>query len=331
MSTRRRQYLLTMVAALGGLVLFAYAVSRVGAAPILASLRHVGWGFTVIIALAGLRLLARTEAWRLCAPSGSRLAFAPALAAFVAGDAVGNVTPLGLAASEPAKVLMTRRHVETAESIASLALENLVYSGSVLVVIAVGIVVLLQAVALPRVWQARAIAGLLALAGVGALGWRLMRRRRTAGPEAGTWRRRLQRLHDDIVQFTAAQPARVGGALTFDLGFHALAVLEAYLTLRWLPGGHSTTLSEAIVFEALNRVITVAFKFVPFRVGVDEALSGAFAPLLAVSPMAGVSLAVVRKVRNLCWAAVGLSIIAAHPVRAGRATDRRGIASVHRT
>jgi hypothetical protein len=29
------------------------------------------------------------------------------------------------------------------------------------------------------------------------------------------------------------------------------------------------------VFEALNRVVTVAFKFVRSRVGVDEALTGA--------------------------------------------------------
>jgi hypothetical protein len=70
---------------------------------------------------------------------------------------------------------------------------------------------------------------------------------------------------------------------------------------------------------------------VPFRVGVDEAASGAFAPLLAVNPITGVSLAVVRKVRNLFWAGVGLAIIAVHPVRAGRETDRPGSVSVHRT
>ena len=54
----------------------------------------------------------------------------------------------------------------------------------------------------------------------------------------------------------------------------------------------------------------------PFRIGVDEALSGALAPMLAVNPAAGVSLAVVRKVRSLFWSAVGLAIIAAHPSKA---------------
>ena len=79
--------------------------------------------------------------------------------------------------------------------------------------------------------------------------------------------------------------------------------------------GRSPTLAQAVVFESLNRVIIVAFKFVPFRIGVDEALTGALAPILSLNPAAGVSLAVVRKVRSLFWAAVGLVVIAAHPTR----------------
>jgi hypothetical protein len=119
------------------------------------------------------------------------------------------------------------------------------------------------------------------------------------------------------------------------MGFHMVGVLEAFLTLRWLLGdlpllgfgdagppslgfadaAPSPTLAQAIAFEALNRVVIVAFKFVPFRIGVDEALTGAVAPMLAVNPAAGVTLAVVRKVRGLFWAGIGLIIVAAHPTR----------------
>jgi hypothetical protein len=49
---------------------------------------------------------------------------------------------------------------------------------------------------------------------------------------------------------------------------------------------------------------------VPFRVGVDEALTGALAPALAVAAAVGVTLAIVRKVRNLFWAAIGLMLMA---------------------
>ena len=40
------------------------------------------------------------------------------------------------------------------------------------------------------------------------------------------------------------------------------------------------------------------------------------APIIAVNPAAGVSLAIVRKVRSLVWSGVGLAIIAAHPSKA---------------
>jgi hypothetical protein len=116
-----------------------------------------------------------------------------------------------------------------------------------------------------------------------------------------------------IVGFSTGQRERLWRAFGLELVFHVLAVLEVFLTLRWLLGDASPTLSQAIVFEALNRVMTVAFKFVPFRIGVDEALSGAIAPMLALNSTAGVSLAVVRKVRSLFWSAIGLAIVAAHP------------------
>jgi len=52
---------------------------------------------------------------------------------------------------------------------------------------------------------------------------------------------------------------------------------------------------------------------------VDEALSGGLAATLAIDPAAGVALAVVRKIRNLFWAGIGVAIVAAHPARAAAA------------
>ena len=103
------------------------------------------------------------------------------------------------------------------------------------------------------------------------------------------WRERLAGVRLAVVGFSAGHPGRLWRAFALDLVFHLLAVLEVFLTLQWLLGDRSPTLAQAIAFEALNRVITVVFKFVPFRIGVDEALSGAAAPMLAFSPAAGVS------------------------------------------
>ena len=116
-----------------------------------------------------------------------------------------------------------------------------------------------------------------------------------------------------VLGVSADSPRRLFRVFALDLVFHALAVLEVFVTLHWLLGGRTVTLAEAIVFESLDRLVVVLFKFVPFRIGVDEALSGALATVLAINPAAGVALAVVRKIRNLFWAGMGIAIVVAHP------------------
>ena len=310
----RHQRLIAVVAALLGAALFVYAVRRAGVSEILDAIRRVGWGLVLILALAGLRFLVRAECWRWCLPPGTAFPLRRAFAAFLAGDAVGNITPLGLLASEPTKVLLTRHHLATREAVASLAVENLVYAASVLAMIGVGLIVLAANVAMPAAWRS----GLFAALGVLILGAGVALRamRGTWDPRRGArprWRERLASIRDEAVRFSGGHPERLWRVFALDLVFHTLAVLEVYITLEWLLVDRSPTLVEAIAFEALNRVITAAFKFVPFRVGIDEATAGALAPILSVNPAAGVALAVVRKVRNLFWAAIGLVPVATHP------------------
>jgi hypothetical protein len=317
----RRRHIIATLAALAGAALFAYAVRRAGVAEIVEAVRRVGWGLVLILVLAGLRFLLRAQCWRWCLPVSVESGFIRtafplrrAFAAFLAGDAVGNVTPLGLLASEPTKVLLTRHHLATRESVASLAVENLVYAGSVVAMVGVGLVVLAANVAMPGAWRMATGAALAAMVGGSAVALRAMRGTWDArrGPRP-RWRERLATIRDEAARFSGGRPGRLWRVFALDLLFHALAVLEVFVTLQWLLGDRSPTLVQAIVFEALNRVITAAFKFVPFRVGIDEASAGALAPILSVNPAAGVALAVVRKVRNLFWAAIGLVLVAAHP------------------
>jgi glycosyltransferase 2 family protein len=328
----RRGHALTVLAALGGLVLFGYAVRRAGVAEIVDGVRMVGWGILPILGLAGARFLLRACAWRLCMPPDSRLSIAQAFGAFVAGDAIGNLTPLGMVASEPTKVFLTRHRLATRESVASLATDNLLYAASIAAMVGLGVVVALLTIPLSVAWRDGAIAALAAGVIGAAITLRLLQG--TWREDSGTrpaWRETLAGLRRSVLAFSTDQPVRLAQIFLLDLSFHVLAVLEIFLTLRWLLGDRSPTLSQAIVFEALNRVVTVVFKFVPFRVGIDEALSGGIAPVIAVQPVAGVTLAVVRKVRNLVWTGVGLALTAAHPAHAEPATDRRGSAPAHRT
>jgi hypothetical protein len=332
MSARRRQHVLSLAAALGGIILFAWAARRAGISEILDGIRRVGWGLIPILALAGLRFVVRAEAWRLCTPRGRRLAPVQAFTAFLAGDAIGNVTPFGLLASEPTKVFLTRHHLATRDSISSLAVDNLIYVGSVLAVVATAVALMLITVPVPLAWQEWGYVSLAVLVAGVILAARVLRGRTGVGGLApAAWQDRMRAVRSSVLEFSSGHPLRLWRVFALDMVFHALAVFEAYLALKWLLGSASPSFREALLFEALNRVITVLFKFVPFRVGVDEASSGALAPLLGMNPVVGVSLAVVRKVRNLFWAGIGMALIAVHHAQAAPATDPRGNASARRT
>ena len=285
-----------------GCALFAYAVGRVGIGALVDGVRRVGWGLVVILALGGARFACRAQCWRWCLPPGVRLDFPHAFTAFVAGDAVGNVTPLGLLASEPTKVVLVRHHLATIDSVASLTLENILYAVSVVAMLAFGFALLAATTALPRAAWWIAVGALAGSVLLSALAIALLR-----SP-------RLVSLRAEIRRFATEHPLRLVRVFSLQLAFHALAVLETLLTLSWLMGSASPTAVQAIVFETVNRLTTVAFKFVPFRIGVDEAVSGAIAPVMAVTAAAGVTLAIVRKARMLFWSAVGLLLVAAHPV-----------------
>ena len=324
------RFFLTLLALLAGLALFVYAVREAGAAEIAGGVARVGWGLLPVLLLGGLRFVLRALSWRLCMPATVRMPFARVFSAFLAGDAVGNVTPLGPVVSEPAKVFLTRHRLATGEAIASLAIDNTIYAVSVAAMIVIGAVVLLATVPLPVVWREMAVVALVALVLGGLLGLRLLRGFWSGSGLRPAWRQRLAGLRETVRCFTSGHPVRLVRILTLHSGFHALTVVETFIVLDWLLGG-SATLAQAFILATLNRVVQVAFKFVPFLVGVDEASSGALAQLLNVDVGAAVTLAVVRKIRVLFWTGAGLLLTAWYPAQAVPATDRRGSGPAHRT
>jgi hypothetical protein len=238
----------------------------------------------------------------------------------LAADALGNLTPLGLLASEPAKVVLARRHVSTTTSLSSVAVENGFYTVSVLVMLLGGVWVLLQRARVPAFTErmGEAIVGGSAVAALVAL-WMFRTRpallsraghalvRLLGRPASAATFDALERSVYDVVHWPAARLAQVAA---LEALFHVLAVLEVWLILRVMPGGSGTSLENAFLMETTGRLITVAFKFVPYRLGVDEMGSGSVAQLIGLGAPSGVALALVRRVRILLLNALGIVVLA---------------------
>ena len=319
-----------VLTALAGLALLIVVVMRVGPAEIAADVRQVGWGLVPIIAFGGLRFLLRAVAWRLCLDPPHRLGLKDAFAAVICGDAIGNLTPLGPLVGEPAKAALVRGRVALAPALTALAIENVLYTLSAAAMIAAGMVALLLRFQLPpdvRGVGEIAIAGTLALfAGALWILWRqpaLISRLLGIAPPLRRYADRIKQMEDEIYTF-ASRHGRVLPALAAaEAGFHVLGVAEMYLTLS-LMSVTGPTLFYAFLFETANRLITVIFKVVPLRLGVDEVGTAWFATLIGLPYKTGVALAIIRKVRMLFWAAAGGIVLVREGLSPGAAPEHPG-------
>jgi hypothetical protein len=311
-----------LVFALAGLLLFAYFVWKAGPAPVWAQMRALGWGFLVILLVSGVRPVVRALAWTRCFESAHALRFRDALVAYLVGDALGNLMPLGIVVSEPAKAAMARERVPLAAAAAALAVENLFYMLSVALFVFAGMAALLVSFPLPARLLAASYATLGGIACVILFGYVVVRRRwrflsgaveffaaRGVGRGfAGRHGARFGALEERVYGFYGRHGARFLPIMLLETCFHLAGVVEVFATLYFISGAKTSWLA-AFVLESVNRVINVVFKFVPMRVGVDEAGTGMFTKALALGTTAGVTLAIVRKARVVVWTAVGIALL----------------------
>jgi hypothetical protein len=316
-----------LVAAVLGLALFAWFVQRIGPAEIWEGLRDVGWGLVVIVAIAGLRFALRAVAWITCLEPPHVMPFRAAFAAVLAGDSLGNLTPLGLFASEPAKAAFVRGRLPLGAAITALAIENIVYTLSAVAMIAVSTGLLLVAFDLP---PAIRTAGWLAIALIVAIfvvtAWLIWRRPALASrmasfvvPKTSKLQERIahvRELEGRIYAFAQKRPDALVPALAAEAGFHALGVVEVYVTW-WLMQGHPPSVLIAFILEGALRLIVVVFKFVPLQLGVGEWTTGSFTQLLGYGAAIGGTLSIVRKVRTVFWVLVGTVLLVRRGVTSG--------------
>lgn len=294
-------------AAVGGAVLFAWTIRAAGTQPVIDGVKRLGAGFVIVLALSGARHVVRTAAWWLCLDREDRPSFVALLAAYLAGDAIGNVTPFGFFVSEPSKIALVRNRIATYRAISALTIENLFYTASVVFMLIAGTAAFLLSfdVSKPiRIASAATLGAAMALSL--ATTWVVVTRRRVVSTLVR--RPRAREIEDRVYGFAGRHPGQVLPIVALEATFHATAVAEIWFVLAAITGTGPSLLT-AFVLEYVNRTITVVFQFVPLWLGVDEAGTALVTSILQFGPAVGVSLALVRKARTALWAALGLLLL----------------------
>ena len=322
--TRSRRFApLGVVFGVLGVLLFAYFVSRAGVSEIVSRIQRLGAGFILILAVSSVRYIVRSLAWTRCVEQPFKLRFRDAFAARLMGDALGNIVPfLSAAISEPSKAIFVKDRVPLMVGLSALAIENIFYSLSVALFIFAGTATLLLTFSLPKGLRYASIAALIVTLLILPLIYLIIRRqarflsgvvgyfgdRGVARSFMGKLKPRAQALEERIYGFYANTQRSLLSIFALQMCFHLAGVLEIFITLSFISPVPPTLL-QAFILESVNRIINITFKFIPLRAGVDEGGTGQVSKVLGFARGIGVTLAIVRKGRDIFWSAIGVLLI----------------------
>ena len=306
-----------------GLLLFAYFVRRAGIGEIFSGIQRLGAGFLLILAISSTRYIVRALAWTRCVERPHRLPFRDALQARLMGDALGNIIPFAsVAVSEPSKAVFVKDRVPLLVGLSALAIENIFYALSVALFICAGTATLLLSFTLPKALRYASIGALVTTLIIIPAGYFLLRSQKKflSGTLAFFGRLgvapklvakilpRAQTLEERVYGFYDRNRGSFLSIFALDMCFHIAGVAEIYTTL-WFISPVAPTLRQAFILESVNRIINVAFKFIPLRAGVDEGGTGQVSKVLGFARGIGETLAIIRKGRDIFWSAIGLLLI----------------------
>jgi Lysylphosphatidylglycerol synthase TM region len=314
------------LASIASFAWFVYVLERSGPAAVLDKIRLLGWGFAFLIVFSGARHLLRALAWSYCVQTdGPRPAPLDLFGPRLVGEALNDLTPAGPLFGETAKVAVVSRLIPAQAGASSVVIENLVYALAALLFMLSGLVLALLKLATPHAF--RWIGGELAICFVAAIAaacWIVRRRILLLGrtldylKRVGLGRAFLERqdylraVEQVIYDFFLTRRRIFLAVLAIEIATNFTGIAEAYLILK-VTAAHASFFAAYLV-ESASRAVQLAFSFVPFGLGIQEGTAAATLQALGYAASEGVSLAIIRKIRTVFWAALGLLLAAKYSI-----------------
>jgi phosphatidylglycerophosphate synthase len=298
--------------------LLAFLVWHAGPSNLWHNLVRLGWGFTLVIALAGVSHLARTWAWQMTLDKGRHnLSFAKLVGLRLGAEAAGQLGIVGQTFGDSIRVSHLSRQMQMGRSLASVTLDRGLYLVTGIIVIVTGLFAALPMLSLSH--ALRFYAGLFALGSITFLSLTLLvvRKRspvlsqgaRLIGriPAFKNWIEQrlqlIQSMESALFDFHHNTPSLFWVSLLLNLAGHCLAILEVCLVL-WLLGARIGFVGGMII-ESLTKLVNAIGSFNPGNIGTYETGNMLIGKIFRLSNAGGLALAMARRLRALFWTAVG--------------------------
>jgi hypothetical protein len=277
------------------------------------------WRFAAVTGLYMMYLATRALAlWRIVPTS---LRYSDALRIRLMGDSIENLTFTGPFVSEPTKGwLLTRSGLPTHQAFATVATDYLLYDVVTGCLSAIAVVTLISLGVLPPVLRLVAfvllgITGTVlaafvyaAVSGIGLIVPLVRWSARLIGHRATIAAQKIDRAERVLVHFLRHRRRALAEVLAIDSISQVLLILEVYVVLTGLVG--MPRWWYPVVIEGAVKYISLAFAFVPGQVGAAEGVYAFLTDLLGLTATAGLTLALVRRIRSVITAAIVMAPLA---------------------
>lgn len=310
--------LVSAVALLIGVSLFALTIVRSGFDETIASASRLGLAFPVLLLPGACWHLLRTWGWSIAFPDDARPGFARLFRVRLAADAISFFTIRGVT-GEPLKIMLLYDDVAAPIATAAITLERLAFAIVSLVIAGVVSTIAVRLLAMPGTWDA--LFTLLSMVTVIALGILAEIARHRKGDYLGRLVTRLGRLFDRplesarVVRFVLevedvlldllrGDRRRLIALTILPIVCYLLTAFEVWLVL-WVIG-EPIGITAALAIDTFARLGSVASAAIPAGIGALEASNAAPVAMLGLG--GGGALALMRRVRALLWAGVGLAL-----------------------
>jgi len=310
---------LRLLLLVAGISVIGLLIRQTGPRLIWGMLLRVGWRVPVVAGIYAMYLGTRALAlWRTTPAGAVRLM--DVLRVRVSGDVIEALTFTGPIFAEPAKGWFLMRYgLSATDAFAAVVVEFVLYDVATSVLEIAALSLLLANGAIPEVMRPGAMVVLAipiaflaacawaAITGVGVIVPMLRWLRVVIGTSAAQWAiDRVAPIEQVLVDFLHVQHRRFAEVLAIETASHLLLILEVWIVLNVF--GFSGAL-HALIIEGGGKLIGLVFAFVPGQVGAAEGVYVLLARAVGAPAAVGLTLALVRRVRGLLVAAIGMGAL----------------------
>jgi uncharacterized protein (TIRG00374 family) len=307
----------------GGCAVVVWLVHRIGLSVLAADVTRIGWRLLpIVLVYAGVYAL-YAWAWHLTMEgAGPKPSYLRTWSMSISGFALNYVTPLVNLGGEPFKIAALAPWFGTGRATGTVMIYWMIHALSNLIVWLAGLALALRLAAGSTANVGRLLVVAVPVLGIGAVLLLILRRgvlervldALQRAPLLGRLAKRLEprraaliAMDEQIVRFSARNRRRFVLALLADVAGRCLACVEFQLIFAGLglPAGYG----RAFLVGSFSTLILNIVFFVPLEAGTREGGLYLIARALGLTADVGVFAAIVNRVRELVWIAIGLLLI----------------------